>query len=79
MAQQAGLDAEEAGLSELEAMKCYIALSVLEAALQSECSACQKEFVDERVVYWHLWYYAKLWEMYVRTMESGTAWKMWVI
>ena len=30
---QAGFDAEEASLSELEAMKCYAALSVLEAAL----------------------------------------------
>ena len=60
VARQGGLDAKEAGLSELEAMMCYGVLSVLEAALQGECSACQKEFADERAVYRHLWYYAKL-------------------
>ena len=49
----------KAGISELETMKCHAALSALETALQAECSVYQK---DERPVYRHLWYYAKLWE-----------------
>jgi len=49
-ARHGGLDiTEEAGLSELEAMKglIYAALLVLEAALQSECSACQGVYKED--------------------------------
>ena len=61
----------KAGLSELETMKCHAALSTLETALQAECSVYQK---DERPVYCHLWYYAKLWENNQKDLPKETEW-----
>ena len=44
LAKHGGFDiGEEAGLSELETLKCYAGLEV---ALQGECSACQREFMS---------------------------------
>jgi len=55
-------------------MKCYPALSVLEVALQGECSTCLREFKDEGVVYRHMWYYAELWENNPEDLPKETEW-----